>query len=371
VPVFSLRCCDGQTRARRGVLHLHRGVIETPVFMPVGTQATVKALEPSDLMDLSYDLMLVNAYHLWQRPGLEVIRAFGGVNGFMSWPRAVLSDSGGFQVFSLRSLGKIKEEGVAFKSHLDGRALLLTPETSAEIQVALDSDVVMAFDECAPYGCDDAYAREAMERSFRWTERSLRYFREHALPDRRFFGIVQGAMNPRLRAESADRVVGLACDGYAIGGLSVGEPKDVMLDVLEQTTPHLPDQSPRYLMGVGTPQDMLDAIALGVDMFDCVYPTRMARHGVALTRTGKMNMKNARFRVDEEPLDDGCGCHTCKTYSRAYVHHLFKAKEPTVWKLVSRHNLALYADLMAGARRAIEQGAFAEYRMQWKERLEG
>ena len=362
---FSLLSHDKQTNARLGTLTLQRATVQTPVFMPVGTQATVKSLEPEDLRELDYSLMLVNAYHLWQRPGLEVIRKFGGVHKFMNWPGAVLSDSGGFQVFSLRSLGKITEEGAKFQSHLDGSPLMLTPETSAEIQIALDSDIVMAFDECPPHPSEEKYIKEAMLRSARWTERSLRHFREHGKATNKFFGIIQGGMVAKLRQESADRICELSCDGYAIGGLSVGETKELMREVLGYTTPCLPEESPRYLMGVGTPSDILDAIAEGVDMFDCVYPTRMARHAVALTSEGKVKLKNARHKLDDSPLSPSCNCHTCKNYSRAYIHHLFRAKESTAWTLVSRHNLALYATLIEGARRAIAEGTFGEYQKAW------
>jgi len=351
--------------ARRGALALRHATVQTPVFMPVGTLATVKALEPEDLQASGYGLMLVNAYHLWQRPGLDVLRAFDGVHRFMGWPGAVLSDSGGFQVFSLRSLGKVTEEGAAFRSHLDGRPLLLTPEASADIQVAIGSDVVMAFDECPPHPSSDEYVAESMRRSARWTERSLRRFRATDNRGNKFFGIVQGGMVAKLRHESADRLCELDCDGYAIGGLSVGETKELMREVLGHTTPRLPDGLPRYLMGVGTPADILDGVAAGVDMFDCVYPTRMARHAVALTREGKLRLKNARLRLDERPLSPSCACPTCRTYSRAYLHHLFRAKEMTAWTLVSRHNLALYGELMAGARAAIVDGSFGEYLASW------
>ena len=364
---FKVEKVDEASQARKGRLVLSRASLETPVFMPVGTQATVKSLEVDDLLSLEYSLMLVNAYHLWQRPGLEVLRHFGGVHSFMAWPCAVLSDSGGFQVFSLRGLRKISEDGVEFRSHLDGRKLQLTPEKSAEIQIALDSDIVMAFDECPPHPCEQSQAKASMERSARWTKRSWDYFRRNGREENSFFGIIQGGMHAKLRQESADRVVELSCDGYSIGGLSVGEPKELMQEVLGCTLPCLPFDSPRYLMGVGTPLDILAAIAKGVDMFDCVYPTRMARHAVALTEEGKLKLKNARFKCDDNPLSGNCSCSTCSMYSRAYLHHLFKAKESTAWTLVSRHNLALYATLLAGAREAIEKSSFAQYLSSWSD----
>ena len=362
---FTLLGRDPASRGRLGELRLRHATVSTPVFMPVGTLATVKALEPEDIRELGFRLSLVNAYHLWQRPGLDVLRVFDGVHRFMNWDGAVLSDSGGFQVFSLRSLGKITEEGAAFRSHLDGRPLFLTPEVSAEIQVAIDSDVVMAFDECAPYPCDESYVAEAMRRSARWTERSLRWFRANGRAENLFFGIVQGGMVAKLRAESADRVTGLACDGYAVGGLSVGEPRDLMVEVLEASTALLPEDRPRYLMGVGTPLDIIDAVVQGVDMFDCVYPTRMARHGVAFARTGKIRLRNAAHRLDDGPLDPECACSTCRSYSRAYVHHLFRSRELTAWTLVSRHNLAVYARLMSEIRAALPTGSMAQLREAW------
>lgn len=362
---FTLLCKDGGTNARRGRLVLNRAVLETPVFMPVGTQATVKALEPEDILDLKYNLMLVNAYHMWQRPGLEVLSNFGGVHKFMNWPGAVLSDSGGFQVFSLRGLRKITEDGVQFQSHLDGGKLFLTPEVSAEIQVKLDSDIVMAFDECAPHPSTERYIAESMQRSARWTERSLIYFREHQREGNKFFGIIQGGMIPKFRQESADRVIGLSCDGYAIGGLSVGESKEQMEEILDCTVKLMPSDKPRYLMGVGTPVDIISAVSAGVDMFDCVYPTRMARHAVALTREGKVRMRNTGHRLDDRPLSESCTCHTCTNYSRAYIHHLFRAKEMTAWTLVSRHNLAMYATLMQEIREAIMKGELSALHNEW------
>ena len=362
---FSLLCKDEKTGARRGRLVLNRATLETPVFMPVGTQATVKSLEPEDILELKYDLILVNAYHMWQRPGLEILSAFGGVHKFMNWPGAVLSDSGGFQVFSLRGLRKITEDGVQFQSHINGEKLFLSPETSAEIQVKLDSDIVMAFDECAPHPSTEDYIAQSMRRSARWTERSLNYFRENQREGNKFFGIIQGGMIPKFRKESADRVIELSCDGYAIGGLSVGESKEQMEDVLGCTAELMPSDSPRYLMGVGTPVDIISAVCAGIDMFDCVYPTRMARHAVALTKEGKVRMKNARHKLDDSPLSESCDCHTCRNYSRAYIHHLFRTKEMTAWTLVSRHNLAMYASLMREIRNGIEKGDLSSVRDQW------
>jgi len=365
---FEVLGTDGA--ARRGRLVLNHGVVETPVFMPVGTYGTVKAMAPAELEDLGAQIVLGNTFHLWLRPGLDVIAAHAGLHRFMGWSRPILTDSGGFQVFSLGALRKIGEEGVRFASPVNGDRLFLTPEESMRIQDTLDSDIAMVFDECTPYAIGDRpatmdEAASSMRLSLRWAGRSRDAFdrlgeargRRNAL-----FGIVQGGMFETLRDESLAGLVDIGFEGYAIGGLSVGEPKEDMLRVLAHTAPRLPAGRPRYLMGVGTPEDLLDGIAAGIDMFDCVMPTRNARNGWLFTRFGDVKLRNSRYRVDSAPLDETCACPTCRTFSRSYLHHLQRVNEILGARLNTVHNLHFYLDLMRQARTAIEQGRYAAFR---------
>ena len=364
---FQVLAVDGG--ARRGRLSLNHGTVETPVFMPVGTYGTVKAMAPAELEDLGARIVLGNTFHLWLRPGLEVIEAHAGLHRFMGWTRPILTDSGGFQVFSLGALRKISEEGVKFASPVNGDRLFLTPEESMRIQAVLDSDIAMVFDECTPYAIGErpATADEAatsMRLSLRWARRSRRAFddlggarvRRNAL-----FGIVQGGMFETLRDESLAGLVDIGFEGYAIGGLSVGEPKEDMLRILAHTAPRLPADRPRYLMGVGTPEDLLDGIAAGIDMFDCVLPTRNARNGWLFTRFGDVKLRNTRYRADTAPLDETCGCPTCRTFSRGYLHHLQRVNEILGARLNTIHNLHFYLDLMRQAREAITAGRFGAF----------
>jgi queuine tRNA-ribosyltransferase len=348
---FDLLGRDGQ--ARRGRLTTAHGVIETPVFMPVGTYGVVKSLTPDEVRALGAQIVLGNTFHLWLRPGLEVIAAHGGLHEFMRWDGPILTDSGGFQVYSLTHLRKISEEGVRFASPLNGDRLLLTPEKSMEIQRVLNSDIVMIFDECTPYPADHRTAKTSMELSLRWAERSKA---AHAANPNALFGIVQGGMYEDLRDESLEQLTRIGFDGYAIGGLSVGEPKEDMERILTHTAPRLPEDKPRYLMGVGTPEDLAYAVSQGIDMFDCVMPTRNARHGVLFTRHGDLRIKNAKHRSELGPIDETCDCYTCRNFSRAYLHHLFRSGETLSGRLNSIHNLHYYQTLMRELREAIEQG---------------
>ncbi len=355
---FERLCSDGA--ARRGRLEFPRGTVETPAFMPVGTYGTVKGMTPDDVRATGAEILLGNTFHLWLRPGMEVIEAHGDLHDFMGWSGPILTDSGGFQVFSLGDLRKISEEGVRFQSPVDGDQVFLDPETSMAVQRALGADIVMIFDECTPYPATEQEARDSMELSLRWAERSKR---AHAGNDAALFGIVQGGMYDHLRQESLAGLTEIGFDGYAIGGLSVGEPKDEMMAVLDSSADTLPADRPRYLMGVGTPADILEAVRRGVDMFDCVMPTRNARNGYIFTSRGVIKLRNAAHRHSTEPLDPECDCYTCQNFSRAYLHHLDKCNEILGSQLNTIHNLRYYQNHMAGIRRAIEQGsldAFAE-----------
>ncbi len=344
-------------------MHLPHRTVETPVFMPVGTQGTVKAVPQQTLESLGAQIILGNTYHLYLRPGHELIRQLGGLHRFISWPQAMLTDSGGFQVFSLARLRKLTDEGVRFRSHLDGSSHLFTPEHSMDVQIALGADICMAFDECTEYPADEARAKESLRVTLAWAERSLAHFRAHAerVPwgwpgaelsgqTQSLFGIVQGGMYPHLRRESAERLVEMNFDGYAIGGLSVGEPRELTRQVIAETLPLLPADKPRYVMGVGYPDEIVEYARMGVDMMDCVIPTRAARHGLLFTREGRMNIKNRRFADDTLPPDPQCGCPTCQRYSRAYLRHLMQTGEPLGGTLGSIHNLAFYLDTMARLR---------------------
>ncbi|MBF0158984.1 MAG: tRNA guanosine(34) transglycosylase Tgt [Magnetococcales bacterium] len=354
---FSLLATDPSTAARRGRLQTAHGMIETPVFMPVGTLATVKGMSPDELRRNGAQIILGNTYHLFLRPGHERIAQLGGLHRFMGWDGPILTDSGGYQVFSLGALRKISEEGVTFRSHIDGAACCLTPENTVAIQEALGSDIMMQFDECIPYPADRAYTARSMERSLRWAQRC----QAACTPGRTLFGIVQGGMERDLRMESAQALTALAMDGYAIGGLSVGEPKEQMLEVLSYLPASLPADKPRYLMGVGRPEDLVAGVAAGIDMFDCVMPTRNARNGQMFVPSGVMNIKQARYRDDPAPPDEQCGCATCRQFSRAYLNHLFHSGEMLGLRLMTQHNLYYYADLMRSMRTAIEQGCFESF----------
>ncbi|MFN7086947.1 MAG: tRNA guanosine(34) transglycosylase Tgt [Burkholderiales bacterium] len=353
---FRLIGQDGQ--ARRGVLELAHGTIETPAFMPVGTYGTVKAMSPAELTEIGVQIVLGNTFHLWLRPGLEVIAAHGGLHRFMGWSGPLLTDSGGFQVFSLGELRKITEEGVRFQSPINGDPCFLSPEESMRIQRVLDSDIVMVFDECTPYPASCDQARDSMRLSLRWAERSKR---AHEGNVNALFGIVQGGMYEQLRDESLAGLTAIGFDGYAIGGLSVGETKDEMRRILAHTAPRLPADQPRYLMGVGTPRDIVEAVAAGIDMFDCVLPTRNARNGWVYTRRGVLKLRNARYRDDLRPLDEHCDCYACRNFSRAYLHHLQRANEILGARLNTLHNLYYYQQLMRGLREAIAAGRLADF----------
>jgi len=350
---FELLKTDGQ--ARRGTLTLAHGTVQTPVFMPVGTYGTVKAMTPQSLHDIGAQICLGNTFHLWLRPGLEVIKAHGGLHDFMGWNKPILTDSGGFQVFSLGALRKITEEGVKFSSPIDGAKLFLTPEESMRIQHTLNSDIVMIFDECTPYPATVDEAAKSMRLSLRWAQRSIDEHRRLGNGNA-LFGIVQGGMYETLRDESLAGLDEMGFDGMAIGGLSVGEPKEDMARILAHTAPKLPTHKPRYLMGVGTPEDLVHAVSQGIDMFDCVMPTRNARNGHLFTRYGDLKIKNAIHRQDTGPLDPSCDCYTCRNFSRAYLHHLFRAGEILGSMLNTIHNLHYYQVLMAELRAAIEEG---------------
>lgn len=360
---------DRKTGARRGVIHTPHGDIQTPVFMPVGTQAAVKAMRPEQVRELGAEIILSNTYHLYLRPGHELIREAGGLHRFMNWNRAILTDSGGFQVFSLGQLRKITEEGVRFQSHIDGSRHILTPEKAVEIQNALGSDIMMAFDECAPYPADREYIRNSMERTLRWLERCKAAHKNRERQS--LFAIMQGGMYRDLRRECAERMVEMDFPGYAIGGLSVGEPKEQMLEILDDCVDYLPQDRPRYLMGVGTPDYLFEAVERGIDMCDCVEPTRIARHGLATTSRGRINIKNARFERDFGPLDPECDCYTCRNYSRAYVRHVFKAGEMMSAMLLSNHNLHFLINMMAGMRKAIEEDRFTEFKKEFYDKYYG
>ena len=353
--------------ARRGRMTLHHGVVDTPMFMPVGTYGTVKGVLPQSLLDMDAQIILGNTFHLWLRPGLEVIGQFGGLHRFEGWPRPMLTDSGGFQVWSLGGADgkgrKISEQGVKFASPVNGDQLFLTPELSMQIQTVLNSDIVMQLDECTPYQSagmltSEAQARRSMELSLRWAQRSLDEFRRLGNPNA-LFGIVQGGMFEALRAESAAALAGMDFPGYAIGGVSVGEPKPEMQRIMAHTPAHLPAHKPRYLMGVGTPEDLIEGVARGIDLFDCVMPTRNARNGHLFTRFGDLRIRNARYRSDERPIDPRCGCMACRGFSRAYLHHLDRCGEMLGPMLASIHNLHYYLDLMREVRNALDAGGFA------------
>ncbi|MCR4438364.1 MAG: tRNA guanosine(34) transglycosylase Tgt [bacterium] len=355
---FTIAKKDPSSAARTGVLHLAHGEVETPAFMPVGTQGTVKTLSPDDLVACGAQIILSNTYHLYLRPGVELVRKAGGIQRFAAWYRPVLTDSGGYQVFSLAELRKVTQEGVRFQSHLDGSYPFFTPELVVELQRALGSDIAMVLDECTPYPCEWGYARSSMDMTVRWAERSKKRWQE-TTPlfsfEQSLFAIVQGSTYADLRGECCDRLVGLDFPGYAIGGVSVGEPKTALYEVTELCAQQLPPEKPRYLMGVGKPEDLIRCVAMGIDLFDCVIPTRNGRNGTVFTRRGPLVVKNATCSEDFRPIDDDCDCYACRTFSRAYIRHLFQAEEILALRLATIHNLTFYLRLMAEMRAAIAE----------------
>ncbi|MCF7904294.1 MAG: tRNA guanosine(34) transglycosylase Tgt [Candidatus Marinimicrobia bacterium] len=367
--IKSLKKCS-TTKARAGEFETAHGKVKTPVFMPVGTVGSVKSLSPHDLVDTGSQVILGNTYHLLLLPGMDVIKSAGGLHRFMSWERPILTDSGGYQVFSLGHLNEITETGVIFQSNLDGSRHELSPEISTDIQRVLGADIVMAFDECTAYPATESLARESMALTHRWEKRSLEHFRKtealHGF-DQHLFGIVQGSVYEELRKACAAALVDMGFDGYAIGGLSVGEPKEDMYAMTDVVTDILPNDQPRYLMGVGKPEDMVRAVALGVDMFDCVLPTRNARHGIMFTWKGPVSVKAAREKFNHEPLDQNCSCYTCENFTRSYLRHLFKANELLVYRLASIHNIHFYHELMTAMRKAILEDSFADFQKRFFE----
>ena len=375
VPEVAFELETKDDAARAGRITTAHGVIQTPVFMPVGTQATVKTLAPEELERIGVEVVLANAYHLYLRPGHRLIQLAGGLQKFMGWHRPVLTDSGGYQVFSLLDLNQIREEGVTFQSHLDGSSHEFTPEKVIEIQAALGADIMMVFDECVPYPAEEDYVRLAMERTLRWAERCRRRWsgltaaETHGWPQA-LFGIVQGGMYPHLRSQSARGTVELDFPGYAIGGLSVGEPKALMYEMLECALEHLPENRPRYLMGVGYPEDMVEAARRGVDMFDCVIPTRYGRNGTAFTSCGRLVVKNAPYAEDFRPLDEECNCYVCRNFTRAYIRHLIQSGEILGLRLVSEHNLHFMVEQVKGIRRSILEGRFETWARSFYEKYQ-
>ena len=373
---FELVATDRHSKARRGCLTTAHGAIDTPAFIPIGTQGSVKGVSPRELRELNAQIVLGNTYHLFVRPGLDVIKHFGGLHNFMNWDGPILTDSGGFQIFSLAKLRKITESGVEFQNHIDGTRAFISPEIAMEIQTALGGDITMTLDECVPYPCEYDYAAQSTEMTTRWAKRCREWKRlssetagrELAGPStRRFadsflFGIVQGATFENLRRENAQAIVDLDFDGYAIGGVSVGEPEDEMMRAVEWAEPSLPGNKPRYAMGLGTPPQLLELIARGMDMFDCVLPTRLARNGTAFTAKGTVNLKNAEFIRDKNPIEQNCACDACREFSRGYIRHLIKAEEILGLRLITLHNLHFYLNLMSQARTEIEQGTFDQFR---------
>ena len=392
--MFELLGQDPQSKARRGRLTTPHGVIDTPAFMPIGTQGTVKAVTPRELREMNAQIILGNTYHLFVRPGLDVIKHFGGLQNFMKWNGPILTDSGGYQIFSLSKLRKIAEDGVEFQNHIDGARAFISPETAMEIQAALGGDIVMALDECVPYPCEYDYAAQSAEMTTRWAKRCKKWKEEnaerptlnpqcsteivasavsaesgadalgtaHTAARQLLFGIIQGGTFEDLRKQSAQAIVELDFDGYAIGGVSVGEPEEEMMRAVESAEPFLPEDKPRYAMGLGTPPQLLEMIARGMDMFDCALPTRLARNGTAFTTIGTLNLKNAEFVLDKRPIEENCACPACREFSRGYIRHLVKAEEILGLRLITLHNLHFYLELMNRARAEIERGTFDQFR---------
>ena len=364
---YELKHICKQSGARLGVLHTPHGDIQTPIYMPVGTAACVKAMTPREMEEIGTQIMLSNTYHLHLRPGEDLIKEAGGLHKFMNWDKPILTDSGGFQVFSLAGIRKIREEGVDFQSHLDGSRLFIGPEESMDIQQALGADIAMAFDVCSPYPCDYETAKINMERTHRWAERCKKH---HTREDQALFGIVQGAFYEDLRIQSAKTLADMDFIGYGIGGLSVGEPKPIMYDMLEAIMPHMPEHKPRYLMGVGSPDCLVEGVYRGVDMFDCVLATRVARNGTCFTDHGRLVIRNATYAHDFGPIEEGCDCYACQNYSRAYIRHLIKAGEITGGRLATIHNLRYLIRLMERIRKAIEEDRYEEFRKEFFEKYD-
>jgi queuine tRNA-ribosyltransferase len=380
--IFEILATDRQSKARRGRLKTAHGMIDTPAFMPIGTQGTVKAVTPRELHELCAQIVLGNTYHLFVRPGLDVIKHFGGLHKFMNWDGPILTDSGGYQIFSLAKLRKITEEGVEFQNHIDGARAFISPEIAMDIQASLGGDIAMALDECVPYPCEYDYAAQSAEMTTRWAKRCKRWKEQNAqrptpniqrptgeslnyqpsTMNSLLFGIVQGATFEDLRKQSAQAIVEFDFDGYAIGGVSVGEPEEEMMRAVESAEPFLPADKPRYAMGLGTPPQLVEMIARGMDMFDCVLPTRLARNGTAFTATGTLNLKNADFALDKQPIEEDCACDACREFSRGYIRHLIKAEEILGLRLITLHNLHFYLNLMKRARTEIESGTFDQFR---------
>jgi queuine tRNA-ribosyltransferase len=359
---FKVTKISTKSKARAGVIQTAHGEIKTPVFMPVGTLGTVKSLSPEDLREAGAQIILGNTYHLYLRPGCDVIDLFSGLHPFMNWHNPILTDSGGFQIFSLAKLAKLTEEGASFQSHIDGSAHLLTPEKAVDIQLSLNADIIMCLDQCIAYPATEAEAAEALALTSRWARRCKQQWLDRGPGTSNLFGIVQGGMFPELRKRSCDELGEIDFPGYALGGLSVGEPKNLMLEIGEAGLSCLPDDKPKYIMGVGTPEDLVDLVGLGADMFDCVMPTRNARNGQLFTSHGTININNARFREDTGPVDPECGCYTCRHYSRAYLRHLYRSKELLAYRLNSIHNIHHYTELMAVMREAIAADRFETFR---------
>lgn len=363
---YELKHICKQSGARLGVVHTPHGSFETPCFMPVGTQASVKGMSPEELKSMNAGIILSNTYHLWMRPGHEIVKKAGGLHQFMHWDRAILTDSGGFQVFSLSDLRNIKEEGVYFRSHLDGSKHILSPEKAMEIQNALGSDIMMAFDECTPWPAEEDYVKRSLERTTRWLERCIR---AHQRPkDQALFGIIQGGTYKHLRIQSAKEILSFDLPGYAIGGLSVGEPAHEMYAMLEEVTPLMPSNRPRYLMGVGTPDYLIEGAIRGIDMFDCVLPTRMGRNGTVMTKDGRLIVRDRKYAEDFRPMQEDCACYACQNYTRAYIRHLIKANEMLGLRLTSWHNLHFLLDLMKQVRLAIQEDRLLSFRDEFLER---
>jgi queuine tRNA-ribosyltransferase len=359
---FDIVAQSSTTRARAGVIQTDHGRVETPIFMPVGTQGTVKSLTPEELLSVGAQIILGNTYHLYLRPGCEVIKQFNGLHRFMNWSGPILTDSGGFQIFSLAKLAKINEEGVTFQSHIDGNRHLLTPEKAVEIQTCLGSDVIMCLDHCIQHPATRSQTRQASEITSRWAERCKVAWQAGANGHSALFGIVQGGMFKDLREASSEALVAQDFDGFAIGGLSVGEPLETMLEITDFTLPKLPDAKPKYIMGTGTPENLIEMVALGADMFDCVLPTRNARNGQVFSQQGTLNISNAKYRYDTDPLEPGCDCYTCRNYSRAYLRHLYMARELLAYRLNTLHNVYFFLNLMKQVREAIIKDEFESFR---------
>ena len=368
---FEIHKTSSECRARAGTLTTPHGAIETPIFMPVGTAATVKAVTPENLKNCGAQIILGNTYHLYLRPGMDVINRFSGLHRFMNWDKPILTDSGGFQIFSLAKISKTTEQGFDFQSHIDGSRHIITPEDAVDIQTTLGADIIMCLDSCIPYPADEETARKALELTTRWAARCRDRWKQAKDPQNALFGIVQGGMFPHLRRQSAGELLAFDFPGYALGGLSVGEPKDLMMEIADSSLPLLPDEKPKYIMGVGTPEDLVELVSKGADMFDCVMPTRNARNGQLFTSRGKINISNADFKYHTDPADPECDCYTCRNYSAAYLHHLYRSRELLAYTLNTIHNLHYYLHLMRTLRTAILEDRFETFKSSFYRKREG